>query len=60
MPGTTQASYVQGQEIDIDFVIATNHLGRIDVSICDLDAKPGDKKCKQLQRWVRDRAAVVI
>lgn len=38
------------QEIAVDFVIATNHLGRIDVSICDLDAKPGDKKCQQLTR----------
>eukprot|EP00878_Enallax_costatus_P029665 GHUV01032205.1.p1 GENE.GHUV01032205.1~~GHUV01032205.1.p1 ORF type:complete len:275 (+),score=48.24 GHUV01032205.1:164-988(+) len=50
VPGSTQASYVQGQEITVDFVIATNHLGRIDMTVCDLDAKPEDNKCQSLQR----------
>lgn len=59
VPGQTQASYVQGQQVSVDFVIATNHLGRIDMTVCDLDAKPGDKKCRSLQRYVNNHTFVV-
>jgi hypothetical protein len=37
------------QVITIDTMIAVNHLGRLDMQICDLDAK-GLKQCKDLQR----------
>eukprot|EP00879_Flechtneria_rotunda_P031604 GHRR01034541.1.p1 GENE.GHRR01034541.1~~GHRR01034541.1.p1 ORF type:complete len:282 (+),score=46.23 GHRR01034541.1:733-1578(+) len=50
LPGPIQSTYVLGQVINIDSVFAVNHLGRIDVQLCNLKAKPGDKKCRQLQR----------
>lgn len=38
------------QVIAVDSMIATNHLGRIDLAICDLKAKPGSKQCTSLSR----------
>jgi len=39
------------QEIQVDILIAVNHVGRMDMTLCDLDAKVGqDYKCRQLQR----------
>ncbi|WIA21942.1 hypothetical protein OEZ85_004308 [Tetradesmus obliquus] len=49
VPGEVQQTYISGQEITIDTMIAVNHLGRLDMQICDLDAK-GLKQCKDLQR----------
>eukprot|EP00775_Hariotina_reticulata_P008431 gene8431-8614_t len=50
-PGPVQAEYSEGQVIQIDILIAVNHVGRMDMTVCDLDAKVGqDSKCHQLQR----------
>ncbi|GBF94921.1 hypothetical protein Rsub_08164 [Raphidocelis subcapitata] len=48
-PGTPQITYIPGQEINIDAVIAVNHMGKITAEICDLYAKPGDGKCQKLK-----------
>lgn len=36
--------------MSIDVVIAVNHAGYLEFEICDLDARPGNNKCRQLQR----------
>jgi len=47
-PGEVTATYVPGQVINIDTVIAVNHMGKFEVEICPLDAKPGQGKCQPL------------
>lgn len=46
VPGPIQTTYVSGQTINVDIVVAVNHLGRMSLQICQLDAKPGAGKCK--------------
>jgi hypothetical protein len=36
------------QVINVDTLFAVNHMGRMSVQICSLDAKPGQGKCKNL------------
>lgn len=38
------------QVINVDYVVTENHLGRIDMQLCDVTAQPGDNKCITLQR----------
>jgi hypothetical protein len=38
------------QVINVDYVVTENHLGRIDMQLCDVTAKPGDSKCITLKR----------
>lgn len=42
-------SYRSGQTVDIDIIFAQNHLGRLEMRICPLDAK-SEKDCKSMQR----------
>ena len=51
-PRDVAARYVSGSVIELDALIATNHLGRFDVRVCPLDTKgdQADKKCKYLTR----------
>eukprot|EP00775_Hariotina_reticulata_P005826 gene5826-6067_t len=51
MPGKVQATYKQGQVINVDFLIAENHLGRINIDFCELDAENQQpSKCQSLHR----------
>lgn len=48
---TARAAPAALQVIQVDILIAVNHVGRMDMTVCDLDAKVGqDYKCHQLQR----------
>lgn len=38
------------QVINVDHLVTENHLGRIDMQLCDVTAKPGDNKCITLNR----------
>jgi hypothetical protein len=38
------------QVINVDQVVTENHLGRIDMQLCDVTAQPGDNKCITLKR----------
>jgi hypothetical protein len=49
-PGQLQVTYVQGESISVDFALTENHLGRVNMLLCPLDAKPGDGSCKKMQR----------
>jgi hypothetical protein len=52
-PRDVAARYVAGSVIELDALIATNHLGRFDVRVCPLGVKGGeqaDKQCKSLTR----------
>lgn len=48
------------QVINIDTLLTEDHLGRIDISICDIDAKPGDGQCTQLNRCSAGRLLQVV
>jgi hypothetical protein len=48
--GRITTEYRPGQEIIIDSLIQTNHLGRIGVEVCPLDAKEGQGRCTPLLR----------
>lgn len=50
VPGALQAVYTPGQVINVDHLVTENHLGRIDMQLCDVTAKPGDNKCITLKR----------
>jgi hypothetical protein len=47
-PGRLMATYAAGQAINLDVVVAINHLGKFGVEICPIDAKPGEGKCRAL------------
>jgi hypothetical protein len=49
VPGKIAKVYKAGQVINIDVVFAQNHLGRVNVRVCPLDAKD-ESKCKLLER----------
>ena len=44
-----KSAYKSGQTMDIDIIFAQNHLGRLQMRICPLDAKD-EKQCTDLQR----------
>lgn len=52
IPGNVVSTYRPGQTINVDVVVAVNHLGRFDMTICDLNAKSWNmtRACTQLQR----------
>ncbi|KAI8462449.1 MAG: hypothetical protein J3K34DRAFT_527745 [Monoraphidium minutum] len=47
-PRSPVITYRPGQVINVDTLVAVNHMGRMSVQICQLDAKPGQGKCKNL------------
>ncbi len=51
-PRSVAMTYAPGQTIAVDTVVTVNHLGRLSLQVCSLDAKSGDmaKKCKPLVR----------
>lgn len=50
-PGTVTGTYKAGDEISTDIIFAQNHLGRVTVFACPLDAK-AEGDCKALERCV--------
>ncbi len=48
VPGQIASTYVSGQTINVESLVAVNHMGKIEVEICPLDAKSRDK-CKPLK-----------
>lgn len=48
-PGPLGATYSAGQVIKTDIVFAQNHLGRVTVRLCPLDAS-AESQCITLQR----------
>lgn len=48
-PGPVQATYKQGQVIDVHFLISTSHYGRIEMRLCPITAT-SDSQCTKLQR----------
>lgn len=48
-PGQVSGTYKAGGEITTDILFAQNHLGRVFMSVCPLNAK-SESECKPLQR----------
>jgi hypothetical protein len=48
-PGPVKKTYSAGQTINVDVLFAQNHLGRMNVRVCPLDAKD-ESQCKTLER----------
>jgi hypothetical protein len=48
-PGKLTATYTAGSTIGVDVLLAQNHLGRITVRVCPIDATSEDK-CTNLER----------
>lgn len=48
-PGQIGGTYKAGGEITTDILFAQNHLGRVFMSVCPLNAK-SESECKPLQR----------
>jgi NADPH-dependent glutamate synthase beta subunit-like oxidoreductase len=49
VPGKIGKTYQEGQTINVDIMFAQNHLGRMNVRVCPLDAKD-ESKCTTLER----------
>ncbi|KIZ01099.1 hypothetical protein MNEG_6862 [Monoraphidium neglectum] len=47
-PTSPVVTYTTGQVINVDVVVAVNHMGRMSMQVCPLDAKPKQGKCKNL------------
>jgi hypothetical protein len=48
------------QVINVDHVVTENHLGRIEMQLCDVTAKPGDNKCITLKRSVTSKTVISL
>jgi hypothetical protein len=48
-PGKVAKTYREGQVINVDVIFAQNHLGRMNVRLCPLDATD-EAQCKLLER----------
>ncbi len=48
-PGQLGGTYKSGQELKTDIVFAQNHLGRVAMRLCPLNAKK-ESECIKLQR----------
>lgn len=49
-PGQIGQTYAAGQKITTDIVFAQNHLGRVRIRLCPLDAKKATD-CQELKRY---------
>lgn len=55
VPGPPVVTYAEGQVINVDVLVAVQHMGRMMMQICPLDAKPKQGKCKQLYTKVNGK-----
>lgn len=51
VPGQIAQTYSSGQKITTDIVFAQNHLGRVQMRLCQLNAKK-ESECQDLKRCV--------
>lgn len=54
-PGAVQAAYAPGQTVNLDVVMQVQHMGKVGVQVCALDAKQGQQRDKCRVRSLRGK-----